>query len=257
MELEITSLNSGSNGNCYYIGNSNDAILIDVGISCREVERRMRALSLPIEKLKAIFISHEHSDHIRGVPVLSKKYNLPVYVTPATRKKGRIYFKHEAFYSFAEKLPVNIGHLTVTAFKKFHDAADPYSFTIEYRGIKVGVFTDIGKCCDNLIMHFKHCHAAFLESNYDEEMLENGRYPYYLKSRIRGGLGHLSNKEALDLFIQHRSPSLKYLILSHLSQENNHPEIVEKLFNSHAESTEIIVASRHEPTKLIKLQAEL
>ena len=257
MAIEFCSLNSGSNGNCYYIGNSDAAVLIDLGISCREVERRLNSLEIPVNKIKAIFVSHEHSDHIRGIPVFSKKHKLPVYITNLTRRNSRVNFRHEELIPFEENVPVNIGSISVTAFKKFHDAADPYSFTVEYKGLKVGIFTDLGRCCDNLISNFKSCHAAFLESNYDEEMLENGPYPYYLKTRITGGLGHLSNREALELFIIHRSSSLKHLILSHLSHENNRPELVQQLFNAYAHGTEVVVASRFGPTRLFRLESDL
>lgn len=254
MAIEFCSLNSGSNGNCYYIGNKEAAILIDLGISCREVEKRMKSLDIPVEKVKAIFVSHEHSDHIRGIPVFCKKHNVPLYITQATRKHAKMFFKHPYIFSFEEDVPVTIGNLTVTAFRKFHDAADPYSFTVEYKGIRIGVFTDIGRCCEKLISNFRNCHAAFLESNYDEEMLANGSYPYYLKSRITGGLGHLSNREALELFLNHRSAELKHLILSHLSQENNRPELVEHLFKQHANGTEVVVASRYAPTSVFRIE---
>ena len=113
MSLFITSLNSGSNGNCYYVGNDNDAVLIDVGISCRETERRMKKLDLSIKKVKAIFISHEHGDHIKGVSVLANKYSLPVYITEATAKRGPILIKHLS-KTFKANKPIAVGELTVT-----------------------------------------------------------------------------------------------------------------------------------------------
>jgi phosphoribosyl 1,2-cyclic phosphodiesterase len=114
--------------------------------------------------------------------------------------------------------------------------------------VNVGIFTDIGSPCKNVIHHFKQCHAAFLEANYDEEMLDKGGYSYFLKNRIRGGRGHLSNKQALQLFLEHRPPFMSHLLLSHLSENNNHPEIVRNLFSSCAGKTEIVVASRYEET---------
>ncbi|HTK19326.1 MAG TPA: MBL fold metallo-hydrolase [Mucilaginibacter sp.] len=246
MALFIASLNSGSNGNCYYVGNDRDAVLIDAGISCRETERRMLRLGLSMKKVRAIFVSHEHSDHINGITVLSKKYDLPVYITPATLQNSGLSLAHHLSISFAAFQPVMIGEIAVSAFPKFHDAAHAHSFILEYRGIKVGVLTDIGAACENVRKHFKQCHAAFLEANYDEEMLEKGRYPYHLKRRIHGGLGHLSNTQALEIFINHRSPSLSHLLLAHLSRDNNSPELVKELFDQHANGTEIIVASRYQ-----------
>src|ERR1700712_5124167 len=169
MSLFITSLNSGSNGNCYYIGNEREAILVDAGISCRETEARMKRLGLSMNKVKAIFISHEHSDHIRGITVLAKKYKLPVYITPLTLQHGGLILNDGLVSEFIADEPVHIGGLAVTAFSKLHDAAHPHSFTVACGNIKVGVFTDIGAVCENLVHHFQQCHAAFLETNYDEE----------------------------------------------------------------------------------------
>ena len=248
MSLFITSLNSGSNGNCYYVGNDNEAILIDAGISCREIEIRMKRLGLSIQKLKAVFVSHEHSDHISGLTVLTKKYQLQVYITHTTQRFGKIKLEKNLVSSFTAHETVMIGNLSITAFPKFHDAADPYSFVISCNAVKVGVFTDIGKPCENLIHHFKQCNAAFLEANYDDAMLEQGRYPYFLKNRIRSGNGHLSNKQALDLFKDHKPSFMSHLFLSHLSKNNNCPEIVRQLFNENASGVKIIVASRNEET---------
>jgi phosphoribosyl 1,2-cyclic phosphodiesterase len=186
--LSISSLNSGSNGNCYYVGNDKEAILVDAGISCREIERRMKRIGLDLHKVKAVFVSHEHSDHIKGVPTLAKKHKLPVYITAPTQLHGGLMLKEQAI-SFKAYEPVTIGELTITAFPKFHDASDPYSFIVNCKGVTVGVFTDIGFACENVIRNFKECHAAFLEANYDEDMLQNGRYPYYLKKRISGEKG--------------------------------------------------------------------
>lgn len=253
MSLFITSLNSGSNGNCYYVGNETEAILIDAGISCREVENRMKRLGLLMKNIRAVFISHEHSDHIKGLPVLVKKYQWPVYITPSTLQSGRLQFESELLKQFKAHEAVSIGDLDVIAFPKHHDASDPYSFLVKCKTVCVGVFTDIGMPCQQLIKYFKQCHAAFLESNYDEEMLEKGRYPVYLKNRIRGGMGHLSNKQALDLFIAHKPEFMSHLLLAHLSHNNNSPELVQQLFSAHAGKVEVVVASRYEETKIFHI----
>src|SRR5690606_10405037 len=143
MSLFISSLNSGSNGNCYYIGNEEEAVLVDAGISCRETEKRMIKLGLSMQKVKAIFVSHEHSDHIRGIAVLAKKYQLPVYITSKTLANSRISIADYLIKSFTPHQAVQIGNLHIAAFPKFHDAKDPHSFVISYNGINVGVFTDI------------------------------------------------------------------------------------------------------------------
>lgn len=251
MSVSIASLNSGSNGNCYYIGNKQEAILVDAGISCRETERRMTRLGLDMKRVKAIFVSHEHTDHIKGVPVLARKYKVPVYITGRTLEKSGMSI--ETVRHFNAYGTVRIGDIIVQAFPKSHDACDPHSFTVSHGKIKIGVFTDIGMPCENLISHFQQCHAAFLEANYDEQLLEEGKYPYYLKNRIRGGNGHLSNRQALALFKTYRPSFMSHLLLSHLSKENNSAERVKNLFGQYADHTEIVIASRFSETPVYEI----
>jgi phosphoribosyl 1,2-cyclic phosphodiesterase len=255
MALYFTSLNSGSNGNCYYAGTGNDAVLIDAGLSCREIEKRMKQLGLQMKTVKAIFVSHEHGDHIKGVSTLANKYSLPVYITAKTARHGPRLISHLA-KPFTANEKITIGDLTITPFTKSHDAADPHSFIISSNGITVGVLTDIGTVCRDVVHYFNQCHAVFLEANYDEGMLENGKYPIHLKNRIRGGQGHLSNNEALDLFIRHRSPNLSHLLLAHLSKENNSPEMVESLFKQYANGITISIAHRHQATEIFSISQE-
>lgn len=250
MSLFIASLNSGSNGNSYYIGNHTEAVLVDAGISCRETEKRMRRLGLSMKKLKAIFISHEHTDHIKGLGRIAEKYSLPVYITGNTCGSCGTTFNPGLATALAPHVPVQVGQLTVTAFPKHHDAADPVSFIITGNGVTIGVFTDIGMACEQVTKYFRLCHAAFLEANYDEYMLENGRYPYHLKNRIRGGKGHLSNSQALQIFTTHRPAFMTHLLLSHLSKENNDPALVKQLFDAHSNGTEVVVASRYEQSDI-------
>jgi phosphoribosyl 1,2-cyclic phosphodiesterase len=253
MSLFIASINSGSNGNCYYVGNHSEAVLVDAGISCRETEKRMDKLGLQMEKVKAVFISHEHADHIMGLPVLAKKYGLPVYISATTLRNSGMLLPEPSVRHFNTE-PVTIGALRVTAFEKLHDAADPYSFIVEGSGIKVGVLTDIGRACKQVVHYFRQCHAVFLESNYDAQMLEEGSYPRHLQKRIRGGKGHLSNAEALELFETHRAPFMSHLLLSHLSQSNNKPELVLDLFSPYADELTIAVASRHQESPVYHVQ---
>jgi phosphoribosyl 1,2-cyclic phosphodiesterase len=253
MSLYIASLNSGSNGNCYYVGNSTEAILVDAGISCRETEKRMLRLGLLMSQVKAVFISHEHSDHIRGLVNLAKKFNLPVYITPGTLRYSRLNIAEDHVRTFSVDQPIRIGSLCIKAFAKLHDAFDPHSFMISCNGINVGVFTDIGDVCESLTHHFKQCHAAFLEANYDDMMLDQGSYPYFLKKRISGGKGHLSNAKALQLFTSLKPPYMSHLLLSHLSKDNNCPELVQDLFTKHANGVQIAVASRYRESELYQV----
>jgi len=249
MALSFASLNSGSNGNCYYLENEHDAVLVDAGISCRETERRMERLGLAMKKIRAIFVSHEHVDHIRGITVIAKKYRLPVYITKLTLSRSGLKLDTDLIRTFSAHQSVNIGDLVITPFPKFHDASEPHSFVIKCKGFTVGVFTDIGMPCEHVIRYFGECHAAFLEANYDEDLLENGRYPYHLKARIRGEYGHLSNRQAFELF-SGNGTQMSHLLLSHLSRDNNDPRLVMELFNQIKCKTKINVASRDRESEL-------
>lgn len=250
MNMYYASLNSGSSGNCYYIANEQEAVLIDAGLSCKETEKRIKTLGESIEKVKAIFISHEHTDHIKGVQALSSKYNLPVFISEKTLLRAKIQIDKHLIRYFCSDEIITIGNLWIKGFSKKHDAADPYSFIISNDQFTVGVFTDIGSVCDNVSKHFNKCHAVFLEANYDELLLENGPYPYHLKKRIKSEMGHLSNVQALDLIKNHRAAFLNHILLSHLSQENNHPNIAKELINTHTTGISIDVASREKETPL-------
>jgi phosphoribosyl 1,2-cyclic phosphodiesterase len=250
MSLYTASLNSGSNGNCYYIGNEQDAVLVDAGLSCKETEKRMERIGLSMDKVRAIFVSHEHSDHIAGLRVLSKKYRLPVYITPNTLLNSRLFLDTARVCPFTAHAPVQIGELKITAFPKFHDAIDPHSFIIEGAGVAIGVLTDIGVNCEHVNTYFNQCHAVYLEANYDEDMLANGNYPFHLKRRISGDKGHMSNAQALNLFNTHRPSFMSHVFLSHLSKDNNHPDLARELFERHAGNTRIVVASRYGETEV-------
>lgn len=255
MSLYIASLNSGSNGNCYYIGNDDEAVLIDAGISCRETEKRMNRLGLDLKKVKAVFISHEHSDHIKGLEAVSKKYQLPVYITDRTKHNSRLLLNEKLVYSFTAYKPINIDKLSVIAFPKRHDADDPHSFVISGNGINIGVLTDVGSVCKHVKGNFSQCHAVFLETNYDDQMLAEGKYPNYLKKRIGGNNGHLSNKQALELFIKYKSPYMSHVLLSHLSKDNNCADKVLQLFSSKAGKVTVSIASRHNESEIVHVSS--
>ncbi|HET6226044.1 MAG TPA: MBL fold metallo-hydrolase, partial [Bacteroidia bacterium] len=222
--------------------------------SCREVERRLKRLELSITKIRAIFITHEHSDHIKGVEVLSRKHQIPVYITTTTLLYSKLQLEKQLTFSFRAYEAIQIEALSILAFPKFHDAADPHSFIIESNGIKIGVLTDIGSNCKHVIDNFKQCHAAFLEANYDERMLDEGGYPYHLKRRIRGDKGHLSNDQALELFLKHKPKFMSHVFLSHLSKNNNCPKLVHQLFLKHAGNTTTMVASRDEESAVYEIR---
>ena len=253
MSLFISSIASGSNGNCYYVGNEQEAVLVDAGISCRETERRMARQGLSMRHVKAIFVSHEHTDHVKGLSVLANKYQLPVYLSAGTRRACKLAIPERLLAPVVDQQTITVGGLRVTAFRKYHDAADPYSFVVGDDGLSIGVFTDIGRVCEQVAYRFAQCDAVFLETNYDEGLLMGGRYPHFLKKRIRGGYGHLSNTQALELFMKHRSPRLTHLFLSHLSRDNNNPELVTALFEESCPETKVVLAGRDAETPVYQI----
>jgi len=254
--LYIASLNSGSNGNCYYVGNDDEAVLIDAGLSCRETEKRMARIGLSMNKVKAVFISHEHTDHIKGLCTLSAKYSLPVYITGGTLHGCRFHIRQDLIRPLSGHQQTQIGQLTISSFPKIHDAREPHSFMVSSGTLNIGIFTDIGHPCEPLVHHFRQCHAAFLEANYDDELLNRSAYPYFLKQRIRGGRGHLSNAKALELFTTHRPHFMSHLLLAHLSADNNCPDLVKSLFDLHSGNTEIIIASRYSETPVFTISEQ-
>lgn len=227
--------------------------MVDAGLSCRETQRRMDRLGLAMDKVKAIFISHEHGDHIKGVEGIADKYKIPIYITPATLNSSRMRLDCGVVYHFTPNIAVTIGGLSILPFPKKHDAIDPHSFVIEGNGVKIGVFTDIGVVCKDVLANFKQCNAVFLEANYDEAMLAGGRYPHHLQNRITSGHGHISNRQALELFCGQRAAHLSHIFLSHLSKDNNCPDLALNLFNSKAGHVQIVIASRYNEIPLYRI----
>jgi phosphoribosyl 1,2-cyclic phosphodiesterase len=252
--LTICAIASGSNGNCYYIGNSTEAILVDSGISARQTIARMELKNLDPGIIRAIFISHEHTDHTRGARVLSKKLHIPVFLTAQTYTAMFDGLKPQSPRFFKPGEEITVGAFKIFPFLKQHDAAEPCSFRISYRGLHTGVFTDIGSPCENVIRQFSQCHVAFLETNYDEKMLWNGNYPWPLKKRIASEYGHLSNDQAYDLLIKNSGDQLKTVFLSHLSAENNSPDTAYNRFSEVCEKFQIILTSRYEAGEVIRMQ---
>ena len=248
--IEICALASGSNGNCYYIGNNEDAVLIDAGLSFKQILKRMEAKALDPKKIRAVFITHEHGDHVRGVRVLGKKLDIPVYMTNGTYAASFRTWKPVSYIAIENNIPVEMGLFKVYPILKNHDAAEPTSFRVEHRGYSIGVFTDIGTPCDNVKQHLKQCHALFLETNYDPQLLKEGPYPYYLKVRIDSAVGHLSNIQAFELLKEHAHPDLQCVFLSHLSAENNRPELAYNQFKSLEEKFLVKLTDRFAASEL-------
>lgn len=251
--IEICAIASGSNGNCYYIGNKNEAVLIDAGISCKQILLRIKERGLNPQKVKGIFISHEHSDHIRGARVLSKKLNCPVYLTAKTYNSVYRNMRPPWPRFFDPGSDITIGGIVVYPFLKNHDASEPCSFRVRYEEKNIGVFTDIGEPCINVVNNLAMCDAVFMESNYDENMLQEGPYPYHLKKRIASSNGHLSNIQSFRLLSENAGTNMKCVFLSHLSAENNTPQLAMETHLPLASKFEIKLTSRSGPGEVFRL----
>lgn len=252
--IEICALASGSNGNCYYIGNERDAVLVDAGISAKQILIRLSDAGLDASKIRGIFITHEHTDHVSGARVLSKRLQVPVWYSQGTLDALRETERPELSKILVPGKEVSVNSFKIHPFSKNHDAAEPCSFRVEHDGWHVGVFTDIGEACQQVKNHLRKCHALFLETNYDEKMLWEGSYPYILKRRVASSVGHLSNDQAFELLRDHAGPELVHVFLSHLSGENNRPELAEARFESLTDRFNVKLTSRHTYSELCRLR---
>lgn len=256
----MCSLASGSNGNAFFIKTGKDAFLVDVGISCRQICLRLEQIGHAIDEIKAIFITHEHWDHIMGLRVLLKRFPRPVYITEKTYEWVGISIDEDWLNLIEANDTVIINDTRIQSFPKSHDAADPSLFCFYYGDKKISMVTDIGYACKNVIEAVHDAQVILLESNYDETMLRDGFYPEYLKRRIAGIYGHLSNSHAGSLILEHASPCLEYVFLSHLSGNNNTPDTalstVEAIVKEREDlkNMRILIASRDGVSEKIKLK---
>lgn len=224
--LAVCVLASGSKGNAIYISDGSTAILIDAGLSASEIKRRLKSRGLRPGDLDAIIITHEHSDHIQGVSVLSRQLKLPIYLSRNIAKKVSIANGVHEIRTFNSGSAFQIQNLTVNPFAVCHDAVDPVGFTIGQNGSRIGVATDLGIATSHVTENLKNCQLLILEANHDMNMLINGPYPWYLKRRIQSRNGHLSNEQSKHLLLELQHEGLEHVILAHLSQTNNAPQKV-------------------------------
>ncbi len=233
MAVSVSLLASGSRANCALVASSTTRILVDAGLSCRETFKRLRALGERPEELSAILITHEHSDHVAGLQRLAAKLNVPVFLTePTHREWGRAVRDEEGkvpelpkLERFASGRSFQVGDIAVTPFTIPHDAADPVGFTFRVEGVKIGFATDLGYMPVSVRDHLRGCEVLVLESNHDLEMLRSGPYPWSVKQRVMSRVGHLSNDALAEFFSNDYDGGAAYVVLAHLSEQNNHPEI--------------------------------
>ena len=228
--MRMVSIASGSSGNCVYIGSENTHILIDAGVSNKRIEKGLNEIGLKGSDLSGVMITHEHSDHIKGLGVLARKYGLPIYSTEETLEeiggvKSLGEYPRELFRPVRYDVDFSIGDLDIKPFRIDHDAAKPVAYRVQNERKSVAVATDMGHFSQYTIDHLQGLDAILLEANHDVKMLEAGPYPYYLKRRILGDYGHLSNENAGRLLSCILHDHMKHISLGHLSKENNYEEL--------------------------------
>ncbi len=228
--MKFCSLFSGSSGNCLFIEDKGTRILVDAGKNGKQVELALNNIGETAKDLNGIVLTHEHSDHISAAGVLSRRYDLPLYATADTwgaleGNLGKLKDKNQV--CFDKHVPFDIGSLNLTAFKTSHDAVDSVGFNITNGAKSIGIATDTGIITDDMQQYLNRCNLVVLESNHDINMLETGPYPYYLKQRIRGAWGHLSNERAAEYAKDLVLSGTDHLILAHLSEHNNLPVLAE------------------------------
>jgi phosphoribosyl 1,2-cyclic phosphodiesterase len=230
MGLKFCSLVSGSSGNCQFISSKAASLLVDAGLSGKRIAKSMEVIGEEIQNIKGILVTHEHRDHIQGVGVLSRRYNIPIYANPDTwdamkdqigeidEENRKTFNTEEAFY---------IEDIKIKPYSISHDAIDPVAFSFYHEDVKLSITTDLGCITDKIISEIENSNLLMIESNHDVEMLKVGKYPWYLKKRILGDRGHLSNEVAGQTIaaLMYESTPPELVLLGHLSRENNFPEL--------------------------------
>jgi len=230
MSWRFLSIASGSSGNCYFLGTEGYGILFDAGTGIRAIKKVFKEHQIDPSQIMAVFITHDHADHIKSVGVLGEKYNIPIYATEKVHEginRSR-YVEEKLFTSkriIEKEVPVEIKDFRITAFEIPHDGSDNVGYLIEFGEHKVVLATDAGHISETMARYIKIANHLIIEANHDLEMLKTGNYPDFLKERIRNGFGHLSNRETADFLAANFDLHLKNIWLCHLSKDNNHPEL--------------------------------
>ena len=265
--MKLLSIASGSSGNCIYVGNEDTHILIDAGISGKRIEEGLNTIGLTTRDMDAVFVTHEHIDHIGGLGVIARKYGLPIYGTQGTldeirRTKSVGKIEEDLYRSFHKKDRIQVKEFLIEPVSVSHDAADPVAYRVTDGKKKIGVVTDLGYYDEGIVEHLQGMDAILLEANHDVHMLQTGSYPYPLKQRILGNSGHLSNENAGRLLCRLLHDNLSDILLGHLSNENNLPELAFEAVRLEIimgdttydpEDFKIQVARRSQPTQVVEI----
>lgn len=246
MNIFFLSLGSGSSGNCYYLGTDTYGILIDAGIGIRTIKKIFKEYNLSLDSVLAIFITHDHADHIKAAGILGEKYGIPIYATPEIHKGiNKSYCMTEKLSTsvryIQKEVPFILKNFKITCFEVPHDGTDNVGYCIEVGGKVISFLTDLGHITPTAAKYINKTNYLILESNYDEEMLRMGPYPIHLKERISGPNGHMCNKDTAEFLSKNIHENLKFVALCHLSKENNHPDLAYKTMEMYFRNKGIIL----------------
>lgn len=256
--MQAISLQSGSNGNCIYVESHGVRLLFDAGISGIQAQKRLEIHNLDINEIDALIISHDHSDHTSSMGVFARKFGMPVYVTKSTlesaSRKKNIGDIPELFY-FESGRSIDFGKISIETIRTPHDGVDGVGFVIDDGSYRLGVLTDLGYVFPELAAAVNNLDGVFIESNYDPEMLDSGPYPPFLKKRIAGSGGHISNAESAELISRAGTERLRWVCLSHLSESNNTPYLALETHRSmNPDGVIPVIAGRYDVSPLFKLE---
>jgi phosphoribosyl 1,2-cyclic phosphodiesterase len=263
MGLNFCSLSSGSSGNCYYIGNDYNGILIDAGISATSIRKFLRDMNISMQTIMGVLITHNHSDHIRGLEVLTRKNSLPAFTTDKIWRSilsPHVNISRDCIREIPLEQTFHLGGFDIEAFPVNHDAPETVGYHISDGNKHITIATDLGHICQTAASYLRKANLLVIESNYDEELLEKGSYPYFLKARIRCDNGHLGNHQTADFLSEIINKDISHIFLAHLSKNNNTPEkalqtlrqtLSEKGLNLNGQ--QISVLNRHIPGEMINL----
>jgi len=251
-------LASGSKGNSVYIECGETRLLIDAGLSATEITKRLESIGVDGSTLSAILITHDHTDHIKGAEVTSRKFKIPVLISYRTLQAVEPSLNKSQLYEFESGYSFSFRDLIIDPFQITHDAADPVGFIIESKDGKIGFATDMGIVTRLVTEKLKHCKMLIIESNHDEEMLMNGPYPWHLKQRIKSRHGHISNNESIALLKELLHEKLEGVFLAHLSEVNNDPSIpfeaaTALISGQNSCNPGIYIGNQYRPTKLLNI----
>ena len=245
--LNFISFGSGSSGNCYYLFTSTDGLLIDAGVGIRALKKHFKDYGLSMSKVRNIVITHDHADHVKSVGCISYENNINVYATKEVHQGiKRNYCVHhkindEHIHYLRKNEELQLGEFKITPFEVPHDSTDNVGYCIKYEDLVFCLITDAGQVTEEMKAYIRKANYLVIEANHDEEMVANGLYPQYLKSRILSEKGHLSNSSCAHALVENATENLKKVWLCHLSEENNHPELARKTIENILRASGIVI----------------